>query len=83
MELSSLFARLCQRRAGRDSRFTGANGAGKSTLVKALTGVIRPTAGIIEVQGRAVQLRSPLMAQRAGLAAVFSGFCACTRLDGA
>jgi len=49
----------------------GANGAGKSTMVKLLTGVIRPTAGSIELQGSEVHLQSPRAAQRAGLAAVF------------
>src|SRR5579862_7648988 len=49
----------------------GANGAGKSTMVKLLTGVIRPSGGVIAINGRPVQLRSPAAAQRAGLAAVF------------
>jgi ribose transport system ATP-binding protein len=49
----------------------GANGAGKSTMVKALTGVIRPDGGAVEVQGRSVHFRSPAQAQRAGIAAVF------------
>jgi ribose transport system ATP-binding protein len=49
----------------------GANGAGKSTMVKMLTGVIRPDGGTISIRGRAVRLRSPALAQRVGLAAVF------------
>ncbi|MDB5076848.1 MAG: sugar transporter ATP-binding protein [Chloroflexi bacterium] len=57
--------------AGEIHALLGANGAGKSTMVKMLTGVIRPDSGTISVGGRAVQLRSPAAAQRAGLAAVF------------
>jgi ribose transport system ATP-binding protein len=49
----------------------GANGAGKSTLVKILSGVLGPDAGVVEVAGRAVRLRSPAHARANGLAPVF------------
>jgi ribose transport system ATP-binding protein len=49
----------------------GANGAGKSTLVKILSGVLSPDAGVVEVAGRAVRLRSPAHARATGLAPVF------------
>jgi ribose transport system ATP-binding protein len=49
----------------------GANGAGKSTLVKILTGVVRPDAGEIRVDGKPVTLSSPAEARRHGLAPVF------------
>jgi ribose transport system ATP-binding protein len=49
----------------------GANGAGKSTLVKILSGVLGPDAGVVEVAGRAVRLRSPAHARATGLAPVF------------
>ncbi len=58
-------------RAGEQHGIMGANGAGKSTLVKILTGVIRPDAGTISVQGRVRSLRSPAEARRAGLAPVY------------
>jgi ribose transport system ATP-binding protein len=49
----------------------GANGAGKSTLVKVLTGVVRPNAGSLAVNGRPVRVPSPAAATRIGLAPVF------------
>ncbi|MEY4697460.1 MAG: hypothetical protein RIT14_1888, partial [Pseudomonadota bacterium] len=44
----------------------GENGAGKSTLIKIMTGVHRPDAGEILVEGRAVTLRSTQEAQAEG-----------------
>ena len=49
----------------------GDNGAGKSTLIKILSGVHRPTAGEILVDGRPVAFRSPRDAQECGVATVF------------
>lgn len=49
----------------------GANGAGKSTLVKILSGVHRPTAGEVSVNGNEVDLRNPGDSRDAGLATVF------------
>src|SRR5688572_31097108 len=49
----------------------GANGAGKSTLVKVLTGVIRPDAGTILLNGTETRVSSPAQAARIGLAPVF------------
>ncbi len=57
-------------RAGEVQALIGENGAGKSTLVKILTGIYRPDAGEVEVEGRPVEFRSPLDAQAAGIAAI-------------
>jgi len=57
--------------AGEIHALLGANGAGKSTMVKALTGVIRPDAGVVLVNEREQHFTSPAAAQRAGIAAVF------------
>ncbi|WP_029076885.1 sugar ABC transporter ATP-binding protein [Kaistia adipata] len=45
----------------------GENGAGKSTFAKILAGVHRPTRGTIELGGKAVEIGSPIGAQRLGI----------------
>ncbi|MBO9569784.1 MAG: sugar ABC transporter ATP-binding protein [Cellulomonas iranensis] len=49
----------------------GQNGAGKSTLIKALTGVVAPDAGTIELDGEPVAFRSPHDAQRGGVSPIY------------
>lgn len=48
----------------------GQRGAGKSALFQVLSGVARPTAGEIVIDGQAVDLLSPIYAQRAGIETV-------------
>ncbi len=51
----------------------GANGAGKSTLNKALSGVLRPRAGIIRFDGEAIERAKPSAIVRLGLIHVPEG----------
>ncbi|MBP6898101.1 MAG: sugar ABC transporter ATP-binding protein [Pseudacidovorax sp.] len=49
----------------------GENGAGKSTLTKVMAGVVALSSGELHVEGRPVQLRTPLEARQRGIAMVF------------
>jgi ribose transport system ATP-binding protein len=63
-------ARLtCER--GRIHAVLGENGAGKSTLIKVMSGVVRPDAGTMELEGRRVAFDRPAAATRAGVVSVF------------
>ena len=52
----------------------GENGAGKSTLASILTGLYRPDAGEIAIDGRTVEFRSPKDATEAGVSMVHQHF---------
>ncbi|MGZ8513574.1 MAG: sugar ABC transporter ATP-binding protein [Candidatus Limnocylindrales bacterium] len=58
----------------------GENGAGKSTLIKILTGVERPDAGTITLDGQQVAIRSPLHAQELGISTVYQEVNLCPNL---
>jgi len=49
----------------------GDNGAGKSTLIKALTGAIPRTSGVIRFDGLETQIESPTDAKEAGIETVY------------
>ena len=57
-------------RPGRVTALIGENGAGKSTLVKILTGIYRPDAGAILIEGQPVAFASPEAAQAARVTAI-------------
>jgi rhamnose transport system ATP-binding protein len=57
-------------RPGEVMALIGENGAGKSTLVKTLTGIYRPDAGTITLDGKPVAFTSPQEAMQAGITAV-------------
>ncbi|WP_372015200.1 sugar ABC transporter ATP-binding protein [Pseudoxanthomonas sp. 10H] len=68
-------------RAGEIHALMGQNGAGKSTLIKLLTGVERPDAGTIELDGRAIAPATPLQAQRDGISTVYQEVNLCPNLS--
>ncbi len=57
--------------AGEILAVIGDNGAGKSTLIKALSGAVVPDHGTVELDGKAVQFRSPMEARDAGIETVY------------
>ena len=58
-------------RRGEVTSLCGDNGAGKSTLVKILSGASVPSAGMLEIDGAPVRLRSPRHAQQVGIQTVY------------
>jgi ABC-type sugar transport system ATPase subunit len=59
----------------------GDNGAGKSTLLKILSGLYRPDAGEVRVNGEAVEFASPLDARVHGIATVYQDLALVECLD--
>ncbi|MFD7503116.1 ATP-binding cassette domain-containing protein [Streptomyces sp. NPDC059850] len=70
-----------QIRAGEVVALVGDNGAGKSTLVKVIAGVGPADQGVIEWEGRCVQIKRPHDAQALGIAAVYQDLAMCESLD--
>lgn len=61
-------------RAGEVVALLGENGAGKSTLIKVLGGAHQPDAGTIEIDGKPIEIHSPLDSQRAGVSIIYQEF---------
>lgn len=59
----------------------GDNGAGKSTLIRVIAGVDPADRGVIEWEGRVVQIRTPQAAQHLGIATVHQNLALCEGLD--
>ena len=58
-------------RVGEVHAILGENGAGKSTLVKILSGAVMPSHGEIRLRGEPIQISSPALARRYGIAMVY------------
>ena len=58
-------------RAGELVGIIGPNGAGKTTLFNLLSGLLRPTAGTVELHGREITGEPPFRRTRAGLGRTF------------
>jgi general nucleoside transport system ATP-binding protein len=61
-------------RAGEVHALLGENGAGKTTLANLLAGLHRPDAGVIELHGERVEMRSPRQAIDRGIGMVHQHF---------
>ena len=57
-------------RRGKVTTLFGENGAGKSTLMKILSGVVKPSSGAIELDGRPVTFASSSEARDAGISII-------------
>ncbi|WP_336052619.1 ATP-binding cassette domain-containing protein [Streptomyces sp. CA2R101] len=68
-------------RAGQVVALVGDNGAGKSTLIRVVAGVDAADEGVIEWDGRPVQITRPHEAQDLGIATVYQDLALCDNLD--
>ncbi|MBL8155848.1 MAG: sugar ABC transporter ATP-binding protein, partial [Anaerolineae bacterium] len=57
--------------AGEIHALLGENGAGKSTLIKIISGVYKPDAGSIKLDGQPVSFNNPREAQAKGIATIY------------
>jgi ABC-type sugar transport system ATPase subunit len=68
-------------RAGEVVALLGDNGAGKSTLIKSLSGVHRLDEGVIEIDGKPADIRSPADARNHGIETVYQDLALFDNLD--
>jgi rhamnose transport system ATP-binding protein len=58
-------------RPGEIHALMGENGAGKSTFIKIITGVYKPDSGEMRIDGKPMDIKTPLDAQSLGIAAIY------------
>jgi ABC-type sugar transport system ATPase subunit len=61
----------------------GDNGAGKSTLIKIISGVFRPDAGELQIDGEPATIMNPREARRLGIETVYQDLALADHLDAA
>ena len=66
---------------GKVTTLFGENGAGKSTLMKILSGVVRPTSGAIDLDGRRVSFASTVEARDHGISIIHQELCLAPNLS--
>ncbi|MBJ6362503.1 sugar ABC transporter ATP-binding protein [Paenibacillus sp. GCM10012307] len=71
---------LCLRK-GEIHALMGENGAGKSTLIKVMTGVYKRDSGVMKLNGKEIQPKSPLEAQQLGISTVYQEVNLCPNLS--
>jgi ABC-type sugar transport system ATPase subunit len=59
----------------------GDNGAGKSTFIKMVSGVLRPDAGQIFLDGNEITFASPMEARGRGIETIYQDLALCENLD--
>lgn len=57
--------------AGEILSLVGENGAGKSTMMKILAGAVKPDAGVIRIDGNAIELADTSIAHRIGISTIY------------
>jgi erythritol transport system ATP-binding protein len=66
---------------GKVTALFGENGAGKSTLMKIMSGVEKPTAGVLELDGEELTLAGTVDAQRRGISIIHQELNLCSNLS--
>lgn len=66
---------------GRVLALVGENGAGKSTLMKVLSGVHRRDAGEILLEGKSVEITSPLASRQMGISIIYQELSVLNNMD--